>query len=477
MLLINTMRYGTDEFKFRKQVLLISKQAVNCTPLTQVDGFTLAGTQPADTNRSVAFKIDGVWYKLTVSSGIASLSALPTQAITIDSILQEGNTYAELQSATSIPGFVGKQIYPAIAVDAAGDATVYPSLKLAIKGHNNQDQFQKEELSAEYEISQTGDVDIVTINSNSTITGNATVTLMVSLKQSGTWSGWMTPLSTKGQKASAIKYKATYTVSTLNGTDTAKLNTVSVIYRNGNAYVSGNTAEILTITQDYENPLRYARCLVKHKPLMDAQIKAYVSFREKPKTRNMINIGTGNNERQLIQLTDTGINHNSLQVQYDGKPAYDYDYNTELSQLLCVAPTGAAITASYSYGWEQEEWREMTDQGTQVYNDSGYYATNFAYELSSTLTNKSISVVKVELFRPSGMVTNETLGIATGQRQLFVLPHYAKKETININGSFSYDDNSRILTVVAPKDTELRINYDWTAETHELSGLVAAWNE
>lgn len=474
-MITNTMRYGTDVFSFRRQGLIVSKTALNAVGTTDVEGFNIAGVQPADCDRRLLFEVDDVWYKLTGDT-TATLTQVATQSPTLDSVLAEGNTVAELTTITAIPGFVGKQIYPAIALDAPPDAAVMPTIQLVLKIRNNQDQFQRDELSAEYPLADQ-DVDIVSITADTTCTGLATVALMVSLKQSGTWSGWMTPLAAKGQKGSAIKYKATYTVSTLDGTDTAKLNRVSCIYCNGNAYVSGNTAELLTVTQDYENPLSYARCHVVHKKLMDAEIKAYVSFRQKPKSREMINIGTGNNERQLIQLTDTGINHNTLQIYYDGKPAYNYDYNTELSQVLCVATTGAAITASYSYGWEAETWLPMTHDGTQKCIDSGNYESSFCYELPSNVVDKSISVVKIELYRPEGQVTDAPLGTATGQKQLFVLPHFAKKETISCTGAFSYDDASRILTVVAAKDTAIKISYSWSAETHELNGLVSAWNE
>ena len=462
--------------KLFKQGLVTSKTGLNCTNVTAVEGFNLSGVQPTNTNRRVIFKIDNTWSKLTTANNTTTLTAVATQPPTSDSILAEGNTVDELVAVTAIPAFVGKIVYPAIAMFADTDVEVMPSLSIELKTRNNQDKFQHEELSAEYQLADT-DVSVVSITSDVTCAGQATVAVMVSLKQNGTWSGWMTPISTKGQKASAIKFKSTYTVTTLDGTDTAKLNRISCIYCNSNSYVSGNTAEILTITADYEKPLSYVRGHVIHKKLMDAEIKAYISFREKPKTREMLNIGTGTGERQTIQLADSGINHNTLQVYFDGKPTYNFDYNTELSQILCIAPEGTAITASYQYGWEKEEWLPMQNIGTQPKQASNNYMTSFAYELPADKDNKSISVVKVELYRPNGTISNEKIGVGTGKRQLFVLPHYAKKETLKCSASFSYDDNSRILTVVATKDAEIKVSYDWIAETHELSGLVAAWNE
>lgn len=426
------------------------------------------------------------WFKLTVASGVASMVAVATQTPTLDSVLSEGNAIADLTGITSIPAFIGQQIYIAEALIAPFDATVLPALSVTLNGHNNQDQYQHDEESAEYTLANS-DVDIVSVTADSTITGQATAAVMVSLKQAGTWSGYMTMIDAKGKKASAIKYKATYTVTKLDGTDSAKVNKVSVIYCAGTSTVSGDTAEILTITQDYENGLSFAQCLVKHKALMDAQIKAFVSFRSAPKKRIMVAVGTGNGQTQTVKLgakdgqgnfvPDTGINHNTLSVQYDGKPVFDYGYNTETSELTFIAANGVAVTANYEYGWEQENWLEMVAQDFQLYNDSGMYGTKFTYTLPSGTTDKTISDIKIQLYRPSGHVDNASLGNATGQRQLFVLPHYAKKETIVCNGSWSYDDSSRILTVVADKDTPLVIGYDWIAETQEVYGLTAGWAE
>lgn len=460
-----------------KQGLLISKAGLNCTAATSVEGLDITGTQLEGTERALAFKVDDTWNKLAVTDGVAELSELPTQDITIESLLAEGNTVAELSEITSIPGFVGKTVYPAMALYADSSAVAMPSLGLKLKVRNNQDLYKDEQISQEYLLADT-DVEIVSIIADTDVTGQAVANVMVSIKQSGIWSDWMTMLAAKGQKASAVKYKAVYTVSTLDGTDTAKVNSVSCVYCIGNnKAVSGDTAEIITITQNYENDLQFAQCMVKHKPLMDAVINAFVAFRSAPKKREMINIGTGNGDTQTITLADTGINHNTLSVQYDGRPVYDYSYNTETSQITFTAAEGVAVTATYQYGWEAETWRQMTAQEPQVYNDTGLYATKFTYTLPDDVTGKTISNIKVQLYRPAGTVAAQVLGTATGQRQLFVLPHYAKKETIRSNAQFSYDDKSRVLTVVGDKDSEIKVSYDWIAETHEVRGLVAGWAE
>ena len=485
MLTTNTIRYGTDNFQFRKQALIYGV-ALNGADITAAEGFNIYGAQPDGCNRYAIFKVDGVYNKLSIANGVATLSPVATQTPTIDSVLSEGNTAAELATVTSIPGIVGKMIYPALVNDAPGDAAVLPTFGIELKKRNNQDQYQKEDSSPEYHLANT-DVDVVSVTADITTTGQGSATVQASLKQSGTWSGWMSLIAAKAQKGSDIKFKTTYTVNALGGEDTAKVNKVAVIYCAGNNTVSGDTADILTITQDYENGIGFAECLVKHKKLMDAEIRSYVSIRSAPKKREMIPIGIGNGETQTVKVgikdgqgnivPDTGINHNTLSVQFDGKPNFGYGYNTETSEVTFTAETGVAVTASYEHGWESETWVEMSKATTQVYNDTGYYGTKFEYEVPSTVAGKTISNMKAVLYRPSGTVTDETIGTATGQRQLIVLPHFAKKESIVCTGSWSYDDSSRILTVVDNKGSAIKISYNWLAETHEVYGLTAGWAE
>jgi hypothetical protein len=285
----------------------------------------------------------------------------------------------------------------------------------------------------------------------------------------------------------AVKYKAVHTVTVLDGTDTSKVNSVTALYTTGSASVSGDTAEIYTVTQNYEVGLGYCQSLIKHKALIDAEIRAFVAFRNEPKQRKMIPLGTGTGTAQTLTLgvagtdgkiiSDSGINQNKLSIYFDGKPYYSYSYNTETSEITVTADAGVAVSASYEYGWEAETWREMTKTTTQPYDSAGTYATYFEYTLPTGEAKKTISNVKYVLFRPSGHITDAALGTATGSRQIFVLPHKAKAETIVCSGSWSYDDDTQILTVVAAQGTALTISYDYIAESQEVYGVTAGWAE
>ena len=108
-LILNTMRFGSDTVSFSKKAFWIRNTTLDCSVLTEVNGVAMAGTQPSGTDRRLAFKVNGTWYKLT-GTGTVTLTALATQTLTADSLLSEGNTVAEVTAATLISGFVGKHV-------------------------------------------------------------------------------------------------------------------------------------------------------------------------------------------------------------------------------------------------------------------------------------------------------------------------------------------------------------------------------
>ena len=116
------------------------------------------------------------------------------------------------------------------------------------------------------------------------------------------------------------------------------------------------------------------------------------------------------------------------------------------------------------------------DVDHQPYDD-GSFLTRFTYSLpDEELDGQSVTNIRLKLYRNSGSVENEFLGVATGGTQLFVLKHAAKSETLSVNASFSYDESSQILTCVAPEGTELTASYDWLGEGHTIYSWAAAWS-
>lgn len=458
--------------------LIKSTQPVNLLDKTSITGITSTGIEPANTSRRLVFQVDGTWNKLTADgAGAATLTPVTTQDLTVDSVLSEGNTVAELDAITSIPGFAGKLVYPAAALFASADASVMPTLGLTIEGliDTTVNVYEYTDYSQEYVLGDS-DVTIVSAVAETTTTGSGAVTITARLYQNGEWSEYMPLNAVQMQQASKIQLKALYTVQTTSGADSVHIDAVTITYNTAGAVVSGATTDIVTVTERFENDLAYVHAYAKHERLVDAEIEAYCSLRKQPHQRAMYQVGNGTGALATYQLPDTGVNQDTLQVYVDGKPNYDFGYNTETSQITVTADLGAVVSASYEYGWEPSTWVQMTKGSTQI-NDSGLCTTEYTYVIPTHSETYTVTAVKYSLVRPEGTVTNETIGVGTGKRQIIQLPHYAKTETIVCNGSWSYDYDSKRLTIIAPEGEDIVISYDWIAETPHVYGIAAGWAE
>lgn len=452
--------------------LVISKSALNFTDNNEVTKINITGSEPADTKRRFAFKIGNSYVKLTTGGGVSNLA---TQAITADSVLSEGNTAAELTALTSIPAFVGKMVYPVAALYAPKSALVMPSFGMSVVGGVNTAKYTYTDYSQEYHLSDS-EVFIVSVNAQTNVTGNGRVDVAVRLKQDGNWGDYIAIADAAMKRATDIQVRAIYSVGVVDGADSAKVENVTITYTAGTAITNGVTTEIVTTTQQFSNNLTYVYALAKHRELMDAKIKAFVSLRDKPGNVSMKHVGYGTGERNTYQLAESGINQSSLAVYVDGSLTDDYSYNTETSQLTITAEKDSVITASYEYGWGASDWMEMEFDETQV-NDSGDYTSRYTYEVPASEAEKTVTAVKFQLLRPEGKVENENIGTGTGKRQIIQLEHYAKKETIVCTGSWSYDYDNRLLTVIAGEGEAINISYDYIAESPQLYSVMAGWTD
>lgn len=450
--------------------LVVSKSALNFTDNNTVTKINIVGSEPADTKRRFAFKIGDKYVKLS-STGTAE--NLATQEITANSVLEEGNTAAELAALTSIPAFAEKMVYPVAALYAPKTALVMPSFGMSVVGGVNTAKYTYTDYSQEYHLSDS-EVFIVAVNAKTSVTGNGNADVAVRLKQNGNWGQYMAVADAAMKRATDIQVRAIYRVDVIDGADSAKVENVTITYTAGTAITNGVTTEIVTTTQQFSNNLTYVYALAKHRELMDAKIKAFVSLRNKPGNVNMKHVGYGTGERNTYQLAESGINQSSLAVYIDGKLTDDYSYNTETSQLTITAEKDSVVTASYEYGWGASDWIEMEYDETQV-NNSGDYTSRYTYEVPGSEAEKTVTAVKFQLLRPEGKVKNKTIGTGTGKRQIIQLEHYAKKETIVCTGSWSYDYDSRLLTVIASEGESINISYDYMAESPQLYSVMAGW--
>lgn len=191
----NTMRYGWDRFKIAKSGILTAKLPWDCTAANEVNGFITEKTIPADSAIRVAFRVDENVVKITGET----LTILPTQSYTVDSVLNEGNAVEDLEALSSVPAFVGKRVYPIIAMTSPPDAEIFPTLKLSLKTKSNQDQYTKTVESAEYTLAGE-DVDIVDASAMVDTQSGGSVLVEASIYTGGAWSEWQPVQAAKGKK-------------------------------------------------------------------------------------------------------------------------------------------------------------------------------------------------------------------------------------------------------------------------------------
>ena len=454
--------------------LLTATQPINLLDKTSVSGFTVRGIEPANTKRRVAFKVEDKWNKLSTAG---ALTPLATQEITADSVLKEGNTVAELEAITKTTGLAGKLIYPAVALYAEPEAEVMPTFGMTVKAEidTKVNVYSYTGYSQEYNLSTGENVQVVNVVAEMETTGEGNVVVTARLKQGGEWTDYMALSDTAMKQASALQLKAVYTVTNTDGSQSAKVKNVTIRYTTSGATVNGVSTDIVTKTQRFTNDLVYAHCYVKHKKLQDAVIDAYCSLRKRPKSKSMYQFGNGTGSLKTYKLPDKGINQDTLTVYVDGKTVYNFGYNTETSEITLTADKDNALSASYECGWEMSEWIKMV-QGVSQINDSGGYTTEYSYTVPTHEGYEyTVTAIKYSLVRLEGKVTEETIGVGTGKRQMIELPHFAKKETIVCNGAWSYDYDRKLLTIIAPEGEDIVISYDWIAETPTVYAISAGW--
>lgn len=461
---------------FDKQALLVAKTAWDCTSKSEVTGITVTGAEPTGTKRRILFKIDDKIYKY--SNGALNEW---NYELTAKNVLKYGNTATGLAAISGFPVFVGKKIYPIIALQAPSTADDFPSIKLALKTKVSNDTITKTSESIVYELVDEDLPRITEITAEKTLIGAGTVDIKVRLRgDNEVWTSYMNLSDAADKEADAVQFKFTYKVTTTDGTDSAKVESITVCHTLGETVVTGDNAELYSIVQDYEIPLQTCYVVVRHEPLFDATLDCYVNFMREPKKRELIEIGTttGSNQELLLGVggvRDTNINAGSIELYVDGQLITDFSYNSETSTVVISAKRGYSIYASYEYNHGTENWLKMTQDISEPYLDeAGCYATRFTYVLpDSDATDKKISNIRIVMNKKTGS-GSKTLTKGTGRKQMYVLKHFAKPSTIKMNPAcdFTYNEDTRILTYVATKNSTPTVSYSWQGK----APVIHSWS-
>lgn len=457
---------------FMKSALLVSKVPLDCSVKAYVDQFIITGAEPANSARRLVFRIDGSLYYFKDGN----LVTYP-YAGAFDDIINHGNKVSTLAALRDITGFVGKLIYPLIALQAPSDADEFPTIKLALATRASTEQLVKKLDSPVYELDDDPQT-LTDLQARVNVTGGGDVGYTVRLRNGDAWSNFMNLQDAVEQLADAVQFRIRYSVSNSSGSDSAQVERFIISHTSGQSVVTGHLARLFSAVASYAVDLRTCFAVIRHDPLIDAAIDAYVNFMPEPKHRELITIGTASGSRQEFQLPDSSIVPASIKLYQDGVPFFDFDFSTELSTVVLTGQRGSVITASYYYDYGAETWIKMTNEGTQPYNDEdGTYSTRFSYALPDDVTDKKISNVYFRLQKLGGTAT-QSLGSATGKTQLFTLEHKPVPSSIGFdsNVSFSFDEASGILSCVAAKGSPLTVSYSWLGDSPIVYSFAAGWS-
>lgn len=462
LLPIKTKAYGTDSFNFTKCALLRSRNCFDLSGETSCAGFEISGTEEDGTLRRIIFSIDDKLYKF----GNAGLIEYEERGEFAD-IIENGNTVGELLALESIPAFVGKKVYPIIALQAAESAQVMPKIKMKLKVNCYNDRYSCNEFSPVYTL--TDNAKITEIVADTFTNGNATATIYARVFNNG-WSDWDFYPNFNHKPAQKIQFKINYVLTTLDGSDFARVNSIRCLYITDKNKVAAAAQEFITTAQDFYADLKTCYLLVKHSEIVDAEIKAYVNFGNPPVQRENVLIGTGNGETQTLYLQaggviDKNVAQDSIHIEVGGRVFTGFYYDTENSTVTLQADAGAEIYASWNCNGEDEFWREMAQ------DDSG----RFIYRLTDN-ENKKVAAVKIVLSRKGGVVELTNIGVGNGKAQTFSLPHKARAETLTCNAPFKYDEDSQILKTCASIAEVVFVGYDWQGDIPTLNEIICGWS-
>lgn len=191
----------------------------------------------------------------------------------------------------------------------------------------------------------------------------------------------------------------------------------------GKSGVRFNTGEnMVSLTKEFSEDgiraLAYAQCMIHHDALASGKLHAFVTFGDEVRTVTDVTIGTGTGERQTLQLPDTGVDYNSIEIKVDGVKYPYFSANTEPEhpEVTLTVTEGAVIMASYKCGYGREHWNEMELVSQENYGDTGRMATKFEYALPEGATTATRTAIKFTLEKGEGAENDSTIvyAVATG---------------------------------------------------------------
>lgn len=458
----------TDKLELSRESLLKSKVPLNMTQENAVVGFVVRGNEPTGSERKFLFKVDGKIFKL--------YGNVPQQILidenNLEEVLEHGNTAAELLIVTSMPEWIGKNVYPIIGLRAPANSEVMPSVQLGLKCKSTADQFKAHEEGPIYNLGKKAY--FIGAVAQSEVTNNATAELKVRLLQDGVWSSWKEQIDFAGQVCQAVQVRGEYTVvSATGGSSTARIKNAEVYYSAFADEIASEESAIYLAPQFYPEDLKVATLGIFHPILHDCELSAYVCCEANPVPILDAELGEGSGEVQTFELEGT-IDYGTFSIMIDGIKTTDYTYSSDAETVTLTAPVGSNITVSYYANILPESWQEMEKQFTERDFNSAedLFFTRFMLPLESEDGSKLVKA-KVICKVKSGEETFTE--IATGDWQRIPLAHPAQKHSIVCNTHYKFEEETNILMIKAPRGSEVEISYSWQGVPVDFKKIYAAY--
>lgn len=477
----NTAQLRTNTLHGR----LVAKDGyyLDCSNAYAVNGFDVLGDAPYGASIFFLFKAEGEtqWFRLNPDGTPEHVAASSNPTET--DLKTNGNTLEDIIAFTDVPGLKGKRIRLAIGLFTTDAVNAVPSINLGIKITYATQKLVTSLYSAEYELGS--NAQIAQISGDISTSGTGTISLFGKVTYAnGTASNWLPVESLAGVNAAKLQIRSDCSVSALSGSNAGSctINKIEVIYANDiNAPANGITSYIYSITDNWYQPVKQCRMTLKHLPLEQSNIACSVSFRPEPTIVRGENLGTGTGERKTFQMAHTnGIKYDSVKLYIDGQEITSgFDINTQSARITYDAPNGSIVYCDYEYGWQSEQWHDMTLSSRIDFPDFQQSEYRFALPDSDTVMN--ICAVRIALIMKSGTSTKEAIGTGTGQENTYKLAHHIKDGKITVyagstalkSSAVSVLDDTQYIKAVASYGTKLYASYNWISETPEIYQFTA----
>lgn len=462
------IRYTIDSLTHKLTGVLASSSSssIDLTGATNITSINITGVQPKGSTRHIAFRVDNRWGKLTTAG---TFSAFSSNTATFENISVHGNTPDDLAALSEAHGLAGKRIGIAIALSTTNPDNSLPTCGISFTCVTDTQILTNTQYSPVYELGANSQVISLTADTLASNGGSVTVYGQATLPD-GTLSDWKPIDTLAGLKCSAIQLRGDYKATNV-GVSSAQIQAANLIYSDGSALATGLAeGSIITNTIDWHMPIHSCRLTVNHAPLQDSVIRCYTTFRDQPHTSRAETLGIGSGARKTFQLQHTeGIKYDSFVLYYDSARVFvDYELNTEVGRVTCIAPEGVIVSCDYDYGWDSEAWQEM--RLTSRISMDGFDRSE--YRLSVPDNGKSMCALKISLCTTSGQVADEIIGYGTGAARSYKLTRRILDGRISLTAdgtplsskNWKLLDDPQYISVAAPAGRVIRASYDWLSE-------------